>query len=1466
MSRRRRTKPIGIRSATRPSESGGDTSDGNSTNDGSSQQSRGRKKAARDGLLSGTLNTRFLFGSILFALVAVGTVFTAHWFQDGRLADELLTRAEAAVEDEPTRAQKMYREYLKFRQDDLDARVKLAELQMKSAESPADWMAGFRTNEEVLRTDLERTDIRRMQVDVCFRLRRFAEAHEHLDKLLEANLSDGALHMLKGLAFEAERKFDDAVREFRSAIDDDEFQSVEAVDREWTRFQAYARCARILHDEMDEPNDADGVYRAMLKNYPDSSEAYLLRARHRSATGQANYAASDARKAVELDPGNFEALMVAASLTLRDPESTDQQFETLHELLTAAVSSTPDDSRPYTLLAQFESRLGNVDDAITTLEAGLNHTTESEAIASLLITSQIAQGDVDKARATFGRTQQSSESKDDRNSLYQEGGILLSEGLPREALERFQAARIGSVADSQFYRSASVQIGKCWLAMGRPHDALKEFNVVMNQDPRSIGARAGVAIAEEAIGRPVDAVRTRRRLPLVNLSAALELARLELQVIMTQRPEDRKWKPLEAALQKADEFDPDSNEVSLLRATMLSVTGKREEAKQLLQMASTRPPLHIGVVGALAQLALAEGDTAGAQSLLEAAATEVDDNPELDLYRLGIWRSTDPARFEKSLDEFATKEYPKSSEHRYRLLEAIAAWHNAAGDRGTALETLLAAAESRPDHIDGWLRLLELSLQLDRDDIRARITSELERLADVGDVSRRFARAMILLHDSGDNTESPKRDEARTLLKAIVQERNDWSPPYVLLGQIDLNDGNRNDAAEWYRLAVVHGNRQPAILQLTSQLLLDARRPQDAIELFEDIRASATGRLRSTTTQLMGKVFAAQGRGTDVLQLFRDDIESGAAGTMDRTIRGLMLWVSGDLYAAEAEFRGAVEQDPSQAGGWLALINFLMRTGNTTDAAEAATAAEQHLVDAGQTVALAQCFELVARTKDAEQQLATLVESEPGNGAAQYALAAFYVRTKQWQEARQLVEHLMMNPEEFTGLDQLAVRRLKAVGIPFTTFDEYEKALNLLQVNIDEAVDRSTDQRLRARLLISHRHPKFVRDGLNLFGIVKSKAALKVQEELIVAQAWDRLHEDTEADKAWKALLTDHSQQPAVIEAYVRRQLQRGELNGLRTYVERLQVLPNQWAIVELSTRLDWQESMIDDASSRIDQYIAETAEDSTDRASRMTQSASLLADLASSQQVSEAASVAAFNKADALYQELTATDKTLTVPYAQLLARHGKLQQALDLLEREEETIPEFARAAYGIQFVQYAAHSDPQVERVHQWSSQLRQQSPESLQALQIEESACRRRQQYDEAIRVNQQILKQNPQQIGSLNNLAWLLSTQKGDHRRAFELLAAAEKLTGPVSFLLDTRGIVSLEAGRLTEAIEDFETAWLQDNLPATQYHLALAYFRYGDRPSALEHLQEALAAGLQPNMLEGPEVAVLAGLRKELRL
>ncbi|MEO2035482.1 MAG: hypothetical protein ABGZ35_25665, partial [Planctomycetaceae bacterium] len=308
---------------------------------------------------------------------------------------------------------------------------------------------------------------------------------------------------------------------------------------------------------------------------------------------------------------------------------------------------------------------------------------------------------------------------------------------------------------------------------------------------------------------------------------------------------------------------------------------------------------------------------------------------------------------------------------------------------------------------------------------------------------------------------------------------------------------------------------------------------------------------------------------------------------------------------------------------------------------------------------------------------------------------------------------------------------------------------------------------------------------------------------------------------------------------------------------------PNSWTSVKLSVGLDLEEGRIEAATTRLDRYLS-SAKVSVGRVKRMQQVAGLLAELSSSPQLPEASGIAAFRKADAIYQDLIAHSNRSVPAYARLMARQGSLKSALDLLERKESGLHRRLRAAFGVQLIQHAAHDDPQVERVHRWISALREKNPDTVPLMHMEAAICLRRQQYDKAVELIRMILKQRPEDVNSLNNLAWIVGTQNGDHQKAFELLETAGNVAGEAAFLLDTRGLVSLEMGRIASALDDLETAWRQDNSPVTQYHLALALSRFGDTASAQEHFNEALAAGLHPHMLEAPEVAEFEKLQNQL--
>ncbi len=1459
MKRRSKRGSVGLGHEVRPSEPPASSAEGEA--DRPMKSDRPRKMS-----YTRTLNTRFLVMSLLLMLLAGAGIFGLHYLQQTRLTDKLLSRAEAAVEGEPEEAERRYREYLQFRPDDLEVRLKLARLQMESADSAGEWVAAYRTNEQILRANPTQNSIRRDQVDVIFRLGRWRDARVHLETLLEADPTDGALHMLLAIASEAQREFRSAEREYELAIEHG-FPSVRVLEQELTAVDAYAKLARILREESGKPREADQMYRDLVRAHPESSAAYLRRALYRRQYGLIQDAVEDARHAMELAPDDLDACLVAAELALA-AKSPEEELKSLHDRLESLVDSHPDDARVYHMLAVFARRQGETDQAINTLEEGIEQSGEDSSLIALLISDLLDQGDIKGAREQLERLQSQEGSEDRESPLldYLEGSVLLQAGQPRDALDKLRSARTKSLTNPTVSLTnltvsqlASLQVGRCYLAMGLAERALAEFRSVQQDNPESVEAQRGVALALMATGDDSEAVRILRDFPSGNIQAAVELAQLELRVVLRRPAEQRNWKAVESAVQKARVIEPDSPDVCLVQATMLLAQGQTDEARTVLKTASESSPDDPRITTGLARLALLEQNFEMARGVLEEFEADNRRHPEIDATWLQYWRQADENEFRRLLEEIEQREYPDHPAAWSSLRAIVAAAYAELGDQAGRLRVMKAIADSQPDQVENWFRLLGMALEVGDDDIRADAMKNLLQIDGEDGSYMRCAKAMCLIQDAEKGGDESSLADAQKLLTDLASERSDWLPPLILLGQLAVQADQREKAVDWFQQAILNGHRDIATLRLTANLLIDLEQPQDAIKLFERIRSESTGQLRNNLNLLTFQLQASQDQTGEFLRKSVPALLKNMSDAGSGLARGQLLWAKGQLDDAEAVFREVAAANPSQPTGWLVLIDFLSRRGDSAGATKVLAEAEPGLRQSGEMIALAGCYELSGDRERAEQELQTLTEVEPDNAAARVALASLHVRSGQPDKVESLLRPLLDATDQSGSVNLTTVRRLLATSIAFTSFAKFEEALRLVQENIDVSVERSTDERLKARLLIGHTHPDFVQEGLRLFDMVAKKVALNVTEELLLAQAYDRMEEYAAADRAWAKLLDEHASDARVIEATVRRQLQRNpEGDSTADVGKLLRLIPNGASGVELNSRIDVRNGDVDQAIARLREFC-DTAEEA-EQQQRILQVAGWLADIASSTFVDSDIRDRLFREADSLLQPLASSTAAAAMQRASLLSQEGRLSDALDQLEQVQPPLSEMQKVASGVNCIQFVDHANPAVRRVEEWADAMYTDSPNTMLAIHFKEAVCRRLGQYDLATKLNHQILEMDPDQVAALNNLAWLLATQEGNHAKALDLVKDAIKKSGPFFFLLDTRGLIYLETGQIKEAIKDFETSWLQRNLPVTKFHLARALAQSGEAAAAEEQLSEAIDRGLQTSMLEVAEVPLLKRL------
>jgi tetratricopeptide (TPR) repeat protein len=104
----------------------------------------------------------------------------------------------------------------------------------------------------------------------------------------------------------------------------------------------------------------------------------------------------------------------------------------------------------------------------------------------------------------------------------------------------------------------------------------------------------------------------------------------------------------------------------------------------------------------------------------------------------------------------------------------------------------------------------------------------------------------------------------------------------------------------------------------------------------------------------------------------------------------------------------------------------------------------------------------------------------------------------------------------------------------------------------------------------------------------------------------------------------------------------------------------------------------------------------------------------------------------------------------------------------------------------------------------------------------------------------VVAADPNNPEALNNLAYLLADQRNEPAEALKYAQKAKELAPNASAYADTLGWVYYHQGLYALAIQELERATASHASAASEYHLAMAYAKAGDRTRGLQALTAAL--------------------------
>lgn len=1462
-------------------------------------------------------------------VLGVGSIVVLQRYQVSRLGKTNLVKAEEAVKaGDLEKAEGLYLQHVMVFPEDFEAQISYAKVLLDRSRTPARVGQAIQIYKDVLGRLPGRDDVRRLLAEIQAEslpdrvdgtregpAQQLRELRANLGVLLEKTPEDGDLAYLMGRCRQSAGEDSEALDSYKIAV----------ARKAKERFDARLRMASIYRGErLNDPTEADRVIDEMVAAEPTDSQAHLARGKYRLGLlkpgEDASAAEADFREAIRLAPTEPEPyLQLSQAMLRRTPPDAAAAEATLAKGLEAA----PKSGLLYLNLAVAKLKSGDVDGGTNVLRRGLEALPDDLGLRIYMAETLAMRG------ATAELRDQASElnriGRRDRGDYYTayalvnarqwaEAKKVLSEKLANADLSgdpQFQAsvrrllAQIyGNLGDADRQRSYLASASR-----DTPNDAMSKLTAV--NDLLAQGDAEG-AIAEYRA-----------------LAPALPIVRPQLAVLLIDRNRrlpagSRDWKEVEGLISQVAQDSPSSSLPTVLAAQMKVAQGLQDEAAALLDAARAKAPKDEEAVKlwlASADLRLARRDFAGAKKLLDEARASLGDSQQLRLAGLKVIEAGDGPTLTADLVAAAKDVDALPQEQRIAILNAVGMMLASRGSADEAKAILGRAAELDPKDIRLRLRLLSL-IQDSKADLPAadvdRLRGEAEkiiaeikaiegtegyigRLADVDLTIWRIGR-------TADAAEKSKlRGEARTALGELRSRRPDWSAlplASAKLEETELAEAKGEDRlrrigrmADLYRQAIDMGPQSLTVIQRATDLLMEAGRTSEVIQLWGKIPAlnDETVGVNAVEKNLLQRLINDK-KYEEAEAIVRQGIAARPEVFAERFMLARILIWQKKIDEAEAELRQAVAAKPADPERHIILIEFLVATGKLDQAEQAFAQVERAVGPEKAPQAMAACANLVALGSQAKGQeaqkarwVATAKEwhrrsqaAKPDDFGRRRSYVEFLLRMNLVDDVEAELTSILRPSDPSRAADPAdtawARRTLALTYVARAELTgDYQQALKALYLyappsKAEEKLPEETeDLRVLARIYAAQRIISYRAKSTAILQKLVDEQRANDEDRYLLARIYKADGEWEKARKELRELVREDRRAASAQEmtqqvgrlqyfaaelvAHVRPSGTDAEAAEAQAIIDRLKVIqPDGFAVLSLQARLDKAMGKAAEALARI-KAIA-------DRPQIAPALARALGGLAEK--------VGLLDQAEAILKRNATTSPRQEdqLEYAAFLGRRGRIKDALDVCEPLWKSSPNpdpVAPTVIAILLSEQTFHDAAQVARVSGWIERSLEQKPDAP-LLTIALGTIRDRQErYADAVALYRKALTKNASEVVPLNNLAWLMTLQGDKGADPLNLINRAINLRGPVPELLDTRAVVYMTNGDARSAVKDLEDAVAIDPAPGRYFHLARAYLEAGDQEAARRNLAKARDEGLKESDVHPLERPALAQVEKALK-
>jgi tetratricopeptide (TPR) repeat protein len=1394
------------------------------------------------------LNFKLIACLVIPAVVLSGAGYAIYRVQMRRNARALLEQAQRAHSAGDIRkAEESLRLFLAYQPNHPKALASYGLILASRANFRDDLLKAFRLLERALRADPDRRDLLRRTAEVAMSLGNYAAAQNYFTTLLgrkEPGAADqgarpapaqGEIEYLIAFCAEGSGDYPSAARWYKAAIA--HFPE---------HIEAYVRLAWLLRSRLDDPNGADRVMDAeriadgLIFANPSSSRAYLERACYRRRyriTG----VEQDLAQSLKLNSKSSEALLASALWSIEKGD-----LGTARQHLTRGLEHNPEIWRIADALAWVERNSGHLDGAESCLRRGINAAVDPHGRNELLWS--LADVQIDR-----GNLNEASQAMED----------LQSRNVPPEAVQFLQARiRIGQhkwidaatdleniyprlLREPALAYRATILTAECYEQLGAADSRLAAYRRAIALDPRALPARLGLAQTLEAMGRLEDAVTAYRELSTDLPGALTDVARVLVQINLQQRQSRRDWKEVDRALDRALRASPNAPEPTILRAEVQLAQGHADRARELLRNARDRQPDRIEFWIALAEFAAKRETPEASLSVIDEAERRFGKRVELRLARIVPVIRRDGAKAGRGLADLEDGLDKRPHSDQERMLAALADAHLKIGDRDRSDQLLGQLVQLRPWDLGARFGQFELARERGDEPRMESLVREMKGVEEGLQVSEMkggstWRCAMARLETwraarlASGSARKQRLAEAKLLLAESQRLRPSWPIVHESQAETDELLGDPGRAVKGYLRAIEAGSQAPAVIRRVVRLLGDLARWREADEAIRDWRERGLGANDRELQRLEAAVALGISDRQRAFSIVRQLTSDDSKDYRDHLWAGRMLWAGDEPVKAEAELRKAAELGKGAAEPWVALVEFLARTGQQSKASSVVEQAAGLMSATDAPLALGRCYTVIGDLKRARDQYRAALAARPTDAGLLRAAAELAIRTGPIREAEtELLTIINLKP----GVPEQAAwaRRSLALMLASTRSPHQSvKALKLLGLDDAGASYRPApdepieEMRAKAAVLALHQNRVAKRAAIRILKDITDRETASASDLDLLAQLEEEDGDWPGAEREISKLLTLDAENPVYLVHVVRAFLRHGLCDDAEPLVAKLEKRqPAALEIVDLRARLLKAKGNANEAVALLNKLIKE-------QPSQARNAAMLL---------EEFGEVAAAEEAYRL-DAGPAREPEAPLVLAGFLARHNHLAEALDLCEKVAHACASRVVAEAIVTMLSSASIDEAQSRRAEQLLEKELKKSPTDPALLFHLANVKSMQGDYDHAERLYEQSMEYDPANSGPPANLAWLVARRDRNGTKALELVSRAINIDGETPSLLDIQALAFMAMQRPDPAIKNLENAVALDQSPLKLAHLSEAYLMAERKGDAVTALKRAKAAGL----------------------